>query len=134
MLSNADITLYNRAGGSPVTFYRTHLRGVYFEDVKSQHVNKQGAVTADSMLLLIPAGVNAGGKGFVGQKAFAAATDRATMWTLSEGDIVVRGIVTDSITSQSDLEKLYDTVRKITAVIDNRHGSPAVRHWEVSGV
>lgn len=130
---NADITLYNRVGGSVATFYRTHLRGVYFEDVKSQRINKQGAVTADSMLLLIPAGVNAGGKSFAGQKGFAATEEKTGLWTLAEGDIVVRGIIHDDIAAQSDLEKLYDTVRKITAIIDNRHGSPAVRHWEVSG-
>lgn len=134
MFTNADVTLYNRVGTTTPTFHRTHLRGVYFEDTRGQHTSKTGATVADSMLLLIPTDVNAGGKSFTGQKAFAAATDKSTQWTLAEGDIVVKGIVNDDITTQSNLDKKYDTVRKITSVSDNRQGSPSLQHWEVVGL
>ena len=49
----------------------------------------------------------------------------------ANGDIVVKGLVQDDITSPTQLKKYITFV--ITVVRDNRRGSPIMQHWRIEG-
>ena len=51
--------------------------------------------------------------------------------TVQSGDIVVQGIVSDEITSASQLTQKYPESWRVTLVRDNRRGGLA--HWRIGG-
>jgi hypothetical protein len=61
-------------------------------------------------------------------------TDKTGYWTLQEGDFVVKGFVTDEISSSftiSALQAKYPAVLSITSIDTMDMGSPAMSHWQI---
>ena len=74
------------------------------------------------------------GADYLKPKAWQALVTKTGNWTLQEGDVIVRGEVTDNITTEyklSDLRAEYDDVVVISSVDAMDQGSPNVQHWEV---
>lgn len=139
MMTNADITLYNRQFDKEQDKYiylRTYLRGVNWQDSKGVNITESGVVSDDITRVFIPLAVDAEDKQYKKPKTYKRIDDKSLIYTLDNEDIVVKGIVDFELTGEqganvSTLQALYDDVMVITKVIDNRYGSPAVQHFEL---
>ena len=114
MLTNADITIYHESY-NPETRLKewepTQYPGVNWYGKQAVSVADNGLNTADSYIVRIP-------------------TDKPV--TVATGDLVVKGLVTEQITSPSQLVKKYECFT-VTAVRDNRRGLPIMQHWRIEG-
>ena len=112
MLNNAALTLHHK-GYDPATrlnaWTRTHYPAVNWHGKQAAAVADKGLVTADEITVRIPTG---------GPMAAAV------------GDIAVRGLrdEADPRAAQRAAESFV-----VTAVRDNRRGSPAMHHWRLEG-
>lgn len=116
MICNSDLTLYKRsvvAGAE--TWTREQIVGVFWEDSAGAKVLPNGTIKDDKATVYIP---------------FA----RGSL-DLQEGYMIVKGLVTDTITTSftiSDLKRKYVDVLTIRRVTRRDFGSAAMRHWELS--
>lgn len=139
MLTNADITLFNRYydnDSGEYKYARTFLRGVNWQD--SQAINISQSVGVKSMnhtRVFIPLKVDSEEKTYLKPKTFKR-SDKVTNYTLDNADIVVKGIVDFDMNDAHSggfkaLLRDFDDVMKITKVVDNRYGSKLVQHFEL---
>ena len=129
LIPNADITIYNKYTENRAEKYkRSEILSVVWQSTKA--VSQMRTQTAANVaLILIPFA-----QGASYQKPKAWQSDRVG-WTLQEGDVVVRSIVTDEITSLYTVDSLHtehDDVFIIASVDAMDEGSPAVQHWELN--
>ncbi|RGH20324.1 DUF6751 family protein [Anaerostipes sp. AF04-45] len=137
MVTNADITLYNKvydrdAGAN--RYYRTVLKGVNWQDTTAVQPTDKGIVSADVAEIYIPFAVETE-KQFRKLKNFVQEPEKTGFFTVEAGDLVVQGIVGDELTSAKDEERMkntYDDVRTIAVVETNDNGSPEMQHWKVT--
>ena len=140
MLTNTDVTVWNKYMNTVTKmdeYKRTELKGVMLIASKGANIIKSGLVTADSVRITIPKGVNSGTKTFKAPKAWQATpnVDMGNFWTLQPGDKIAKGLVNYEITSPNTiagLEKTYDNVYTITTVDTLDFGSNP--HWAVGGL
>lgn len=130
MIPNADITIYNRYFDARAEKYqRTVINNVVWQATKAVSGRSTGVLASNVALIMIPFAL---GDDYLKPKAWQAA--RAGKWTLQEGDVIVRGELTQEITTEytlSDLRAAYDDVVVITSIDAMDQGSAAVQHWEV---
>lgn len=129
MIPNSDITIYNKyVDNGAEKYQRAVIRDVVWQSIKAiSRIQLQTA--ANSALILIPFE-----RGDDYQKPKAWLNDR-NGWTLQEGDIVVRGIATQEITTLYLIKNLradYDDVFTIASIDAMDQGSANVQHWEVN--
>jgi hypothetical protein len=110
-------------------FQRTEVSDVLWQS--SQAVNKhRGAdLSANKAVIAIPFSECLA---HLMPKAWLALADKTDNWTLQEGDVIVRGIVTDEVTTEftmSDLRAKYDDVLEIVSAERMDQGSPNTHHW-----
>lgn len=137
MITNADITLYNKvydrdAGAS--MYYRTVLKGVNWQNKTAIQPTDKGMVSADVAEIYIPFAVETE-KQFRKPKNFVQETEKTGFFTIEAGDLVIRGTVENELTSAKDEERLknaYDDVRTIAVVETNDNGSSEMQHWKVT--
>ena len=114
MITNADITIYHETY-NPETRLKeweaAQYPGVNWYGKQAVSVGDTGLNTADSYIVRIPTEDNI---------------------TVKNGDIVVKGLVADPITSPSQLTKKYSCFT-VTSVGDNRRGSRGMWHWRIEG-
>lgn len=133
MITNADMTLYNKVDSADgPLYYRTHLYGVNWQDVKKSVSGSNGLVTEDRSEIFVPAEIDTE-KSYVKPVAYKAA-DKTAAYTFAKGDVIVRGIVNFEITSAKDsnlkvLQNSFDDVMTITSVATLDHGS--LQHFEL---
>lgn len=139
MLTNADITLFNRyydADSDEYKYARTFLRGVNWQDSQAIDISQSAGVkSTNHTRVFIPLKVDSEEKTYLKPKTFKR-SDKVTNYTLDNADIVVKGIVDfDMNDAQSGgfkaLLRDFDDVMKITKVADNRYGSKLVQHFEL---
>lgn len=132
MIPNCDITIYNKTlVNRAEVFYRSVVRNVGWQATKAVSGTKAGPLQSNIAEIFIPFG---GNTEYLAPKAWQALTDKSSNWTLQEGDVVVKGAVTDTISGAftiTDLRAKYDDVVTITSVDAMDFGSPTVQHWEV---
>ena len=115
MRSNSDMTLYQRsvvAGAEAWT--RVQVLAVQWEDSDGAKVLPNGTIRDDKATVYVP---------------YARAVE------FTEGDAIVRGLVTDTITTSftmSDLKRKYRDTLTIKRVTRRDFGSAAMQHWELS--
>ncbi len=135
MRTNTPATLYNACKIDGKTVYqRTVLAAVYWEDNKQAVIRKTGAAGADSATVYIPFSVDAGGRRHKKPKAYAV--DPCGAFTIAPKDYLVKGVCRYEYGPDAPISQLtqnYDDVLTITGVDTKDMGSPAMRHWEVSG-
>jgi hypothetical protein len=147
MRTNADLTVYNKYI-DPATrseaYQRASIKAVTWEGRKGGTVlTSGGQIELDLARVFIPL---ARGVDFLSPKAWQALDDRTGIWTFQIGDVIVRGVITDEITTAmtdpithvvtpaftvSKLRAKYDDVLVITSVDLMDAGSLALRHWQV---
>lgn len=139
MMTNADITVYNRQFDKEQDKYiylRTYLKGVNWQDSKGIRIAESGVVSDDRTRIFIPLDVDAEDKQYKKPKTYKRMDDKSLFYTLDNEDIVVKGIIDFDLTGKpgenvSSLQAKYDDVMVITKVIDNRYGSRIIQHFEL---
>lgn len=140
MIPNSDITIYNKYTDSTrkEKYQRTVVSDVVWQAASSVYVAGVGMVKANTALVMIPFAL---GANYLAPKAWQAA--KSGKWTLQEGDVIVRGSVTNEITeavttpvpadafTMTSLRAMYEDVVIITNVSAMGEGSANVQHWEI---
>jgi hypothetical protein len=144
MESNTPLTLYNKIAGTE-TYQRTVIPAVEWENRKAVNGMRSGALSSNSARVFISMAL---GTNYLKPKAWQALTTKTGKWTLAEGDVIVKGMVTDEIHAAvpysagppivpavpaftvTSLKNKYDDVLVITSVDTFDMGSEALRHWE----
>ncbi len=133
MRTNADLTIYNKYVSSGVEkWQRTVIADVAWENRKAANVIATGGnIQANSARVFIPF---ARGTDYLKPIAWLALVSKTGKWTLQEGDVVVKGSVSDSITDAftiSSLKAKYDDVFSVASVDEMISGSKSMWHWNV---
>ena len=129
---NDTVTIYNKyVQDGTEKWQRTILVGVFWNDIKGAVARKTGLTPTDSLQLLIPFSVSAGGV-YKAPKAWGTLASKSGYWTIQDGDTVIKGSITYDVTKSSKELHTYDDVRTITS-IDTKSFGGNMSHWEVSG-
>lgn len=135
MITNASLTIYNRKMNPATKQYvykRTEIPEIHwYTDQKVQIMaGDKGLASADLYKIRIPA--NQTDK-FLPANEYAALTfgEETDYWTVENGDLFVRGIVTDEITKESDLKSKHYIYGKVMSYSDNRSGG--IPHIRIGG-
>ncbi|MBK8467733.1 MAG: hypothetical protein IPL32_18115 [Chloracidobacterium sp.] len=134
MLTNTAVTIYNKYIQSRAEKYqRTVIPAALWESAAAVSKRNSADLALNKALIAIPFSEC---RKYYSHKMWLAldAQNRATHWTLSEGDIVVRGSVADEITDSftvSALRAKYDDVLEIASVARMDQGSPNTHHMMV---
>ncbi len=132
--TNTACTLYNKyvnAATRSEVWQRTALAAVAWENRKAANVARAGNLEADEAAIYIPFAL---GSDYLAPRAWQALATKTGKWTLQVGDVIVKGAVTDTITSSftiSDLKAKYDDVLVIRSVDAMDQGSASMHHWQV---
>lgn len=117
MITNANLTLYSR-GIDPSTraetWTRSQIQGVFWQSTKAANILQTGLLNSDKYTIYIP-------------------MDRGSL-AFKEGDVIVKGLVTDTITSNFTMGALkakYPFVATITSVDYHEAGSQGMKHWQI---
>lgn len=124
MISNSDITIYNRVYDKAqrlYTYNRTVINGCWWFAQQHASVDSDGVHGADTYTVRIP-----NLDGYVTPDKY-----KGEGWTIAEDDYIVRGEAED-ITKPADLEKEKRQVMKVTGWNDDRFGGTP--HLKVTGV
>ncbi|RPJ29449.1 MAG: hypothetical protein EHM33_00960 [Chloroflexi bacterium] len=137
MRTNTGITVYNRyASSGSEAYQRTQIPAVEWENRKASNVIASGGnMAADSAVVYIPFTCD-GSENYTKPKAWQALSSKTGKWTLQNGDYVVKGLVTDTISASftiSQLKAKYDDVLQVSSVDTFDMGSVSLQHWKVSG-
>ncbi len=119
------ITLYNKYESDDYEsgFQRTVLDGVLFIASKGTNADTTGIKDADAVKITIPM---EGRTGYLSPISWDA--DRTNHWTMREGDIVIKGTVTDENPTLQSLKATYNDVYQITTVDTFDIGG--LQHWK----
>lgn len=129
MLANANITIYNRKKiNRSDVWLRTNLIGVNLHGEAELIVGDKDLTAADKYIIRIPNSVECD-KTFVDNRTFKALSVEETdnCYTVQKGDVIVKGLIEDEITSPSQLQEKYDLLT-VLSVTDNRRGSSYTSH------
>lgn len=133
MITNADVTLYNRKYDKSIrldAWQRTVLKGVWFYTDHKVNVGDKGLNAADVYKIRVLANAERE-RTYLPEDEFVKKTDTSNYWTLQNGDIVVKGICDVDIDKPADLAQLHKQYCKITSWSDNRFGG--LPHWRIGG-
>lgn len=134
-------------------YHAAVLHGVMLQAVTASVTGDSGLNPAASVFsfketaaLFIPFSVRASAPdgetelAYVPPSVYEAAADKSGIWTLRAGTpdapancFFVEGAVA-SPCGYAEANATYDRVHSVTAVAAHDYGSPALRHWEVTGV
>lgn len=136
MRINAHITIYNKyIEDRSEKYQRTQISDIVWENRKAANkIASGGNIKADSARIFIPFGR---GENYLQPKEWQTLATKTGRWTLQGGDFVVKGLVTDDITSSftiTDLKKKYNDVLAISSVDTMDMGSANMQHWQVGAL
>lgn len=124
MLTNANITIYNRVGNPVkriVEWNRTVLRNVHvFATTKATFVN-DSARRANESIIRIPTNCDLYDE-YVPEELYRKLDIKASKWTVQTGDLIVIGECDIEITGISTLENNDIKVLRVLSVNDDRRG------------
>lgn len=136
VITNADMTIYNkvydRDSGSN-EYHKTFLKGVNWQSTTQIVPSDNGVISANVAEIYIPFMVDTD-KVYKAPRNFINDNDKEDCFTISPGDIVIKGIIEDEITSQNDEKRIkntFDDVRVIAGADTNDNGSVEMQHWKV---
>lgn len=135
-LCNDTITVFNArvdpdVGGNVWTGTVIIGVGWYMTDASTVDASKGGLVAANKATIRIPEDANTGGKAYTDPVSYKAATSVSGLWTLQNGDIIVKGSITGADWTPALLAKNYADCVIVLDVTDNRR-APNAPHWRVT--
>ena len=132
MRTNADMTIYNKYLSSGADkWQRTQIENVKFEGTKASSGLSSGRLASNVATIYIP---KDRGDNYTAPKAWQALVTKTGKWTLQDGDVIVKGLVTDEIGTGFTMTQLfakYDNVLTITSVDTMDAGSASIQHWQI---
>jgi len=132
-LCDTTITVYNarldRALDSTV-YIPTVIKGVSWYGGTKATVDAGGLKAANQYIVRIPANADTGGKSYTEAEAYKAADDVSGLFTLNEGDFIVKGVFSEMLALPPP--KSAGQCFTILASTDNRR-APNAPHWKVTG-
>jgi len=132
LIPNSDITIYNKytdASTRAEKYQRTVINDVVWQATKARSGAGSGVLASNVATIFIDF---AHGTQYALPKAWSLS--KTGKWTLQEGDVIVRGAVTDEISDSFTMTALrakYDYVVTVSSVDAMDQGSPNVQHWQV---
>lgn len=91
-----------------------------------------GLKAANKYIVRIPATADFGGKEYASPLDYANAEDVSKLFTLKNGDIIVRGALEGDNLKPADIHRNYEAFT-VLGVTDNRRENTRARHWKVIG-
>lgn len=132
-LCNDTITVFNkRVENHEHVFYPTVIDGVSWWGHVDVNVGEKGLVAANSITVRIPVDADFGGKTYVDSKEYAQAADVGSIFTLANGDVIVKGVVVLSPLRPAELKATFTDYMTVLGVTDNRR-APNAPHFRVVG-
>ena len=135
-LCNDTITVFNArvdqdVGGNVWT--PTVIAGVswFMTDASTVDASRGGLVAANKAVIRIPEGADAGGKAYADPVSYRNAESVSRLWTLQQGDVIVKGSVSEGTWTPAALKKAYAECVTVLGVTDNRR-APKGAHWRVT--
>ena len=135
MMTNADLTIYNKRGVNKKTartvYLKTHIRGVSFYTKQVTNVSDQGLKSADLYQIRIPLSADTQGKQYIDADKYRelSAEEAEKYWTINTGDLFGKGLLDDFEKESEFLKQQY--TGKILSFSDNRRGN--LQHWKIGG-
>lgn len=135
MITNADLTIYNKRGADKETarpiYFRTQITGVNFYAKQEVQTTDKGLVSADLYQIRIPEDADTQKKQYIDADAYAKLTDEEAeeYWTINNGDLFGRGLLDDFEKESEFLKRQY--TGKVLSFSDNRRGG--LPHWRIGG-
>jgi hypothetical protein len=134
VIPNADITIYNKyVVNRAEAWTRYQVSNVVWQATRMVNRSKPGVIAADSIFIMIP--YSQKDSAYRTPLAWQALVTKTGLWTLQEGDVIVRGLISVSTATASlvtYLKEHYDEVVTISSIDAMDEGSPNVQHFELS--
>lgn len=133
-LCDEIITVFNAKldGTSGMDSYHpTVISGVSWYCDTASTVDNSGLKAANKFTIRIPEDADFSGKHYVPPAAYAAG-DPAEVFTLRNGDIIIKGALDQEGLTPSKLQQMCGEIVTILGVTDNRR-APRAKHWKVVG-
>ena len=132
-LCNETITVFNSRldeESGMDTYHHTVISGVsWYSDIAANVEGAGGLKAANKFTIRIPVDANFSGKAYADPIAYAGG-DPNYLFTLKNGDIIVRGAVNEDL-RPAELKKICPEVVTILGVTDDRRAR--AKHWKVVG-
>lgn len=137
MITNADITIFNKRGVDKATarpvYFPTQIKGVnFYTDQKVQVNVKDGGITsADMYKIRIPEDADTEGKQYIDADLYKKLSDEEAKgyWTINNDDLFGKGLL-PLFEKEADFLKQQYT-GKVLSFSDNRRGG--LPHWRIGG-
>lgn len=133
MITNADVTVYNRISGDASnydTWHRTVLHGVHVYVDHKTALSDNGLNSAEVYKIRIPADIVEADQ-YLPPEEYAELENPAEYWTIQNDDHIVLGECTKNIEKPADLQKMSQRHCKVLSWSDNRFGGQP--HWRIGG-
>lgn len=134
MLTNADITIYNRLEDKKNrldVWQKTVISGVHVYVDNKVDLGETGINSADVYKIRIPAEVKVAGA-YLSPEEYKKADNPENHWTIQNDDWIVVGVCDVDIEKPSDLKDFRERSCKVISWSDNRFGG--LLHWRIGGV
>ena len=133
-LCNDVITVFNAKHNVTADhddYYRTVISGVSWFHRIETIVDKAGLNAAGMVIIRIPTDADFSGKAYINPRDYAESADVSNVFTLQDGDVIVKGAVMENL-RPADLHKRHYEAVTILGVTDDRH-FPNAPHWRITG-
>ena len=134
-LCNDTITVYNHRWNSETgkdEYIATVITGVSWYGSIQTRPDNNGLTAADQFVVRIPVDAGTSNKSYVDPIAYAKAANVSGLFTLAQGDIVVKASLSVTPMTPAALQAAYTDCFTILGVTDNRR-APNAPHWKVVG-
>lgn len=133
MTFSDNITIYNHRYDKTLdsdVWRRTQVLGVSFYGGQKVNVDSNGLNSADFYIVRIRVESLVGG--FVLPDEYNSLPDVANCFTAQNGDVIVKGLISEEITKAADITSHYAESFIITGWHDNRRGA-GLKHIRIEG-
>lgn len=132
-LCDDTITVFNkRVENHEHVFYPTVIDKVSWWGHVSTNVGDKGLNAANSIIVRIPVDADFGGKTYVDSKEYAQSSDVGGIFTLANGDVIIKGVVVLAPLHPAELKATFVDYMTVLGVTDNRR-APNAPHFKVVG-
>lgn len=134
-LCNDTVTVFNKKLNPDKgwnVYNPTVIKGVSWYSEIVSNVDSNGLHAANRFTIRIPVDADFGGKSYVDPIAYENESIIAGVFTLANGDIIVKGESVDESLTLAKLKEKYLDYCTILGVTDNRR-APNAKHFKVVG-
>ena len=134
-LCGDTITVLNRRWNPETAndeYLTTVITGVSWYGHTVTSADNNGLTAADQFIVRIPQDADTNGKTYVDPIAYKNAVDVSGLFTLAQGDTVIKAEIIATPVKPADVQGTYSDCFTVLGVTDNRR-APNAPHWKVVG-